>query len=126
MAERRIRFPDDHPVHPGKSLIIPEDATQEQIDEVIGSLSVPVPTAADTALSYGKTVASAVRKAFTNLVGGASAGATTLGDLESPSAALGYKDPFKGKGAPKSLSDVWERMTTGGGRIYLNHPILRG
>src|SRR6266853_2628774 len=114
MAERRIIFPDDHPVHPGKSLVIPEDATQEQVDEVLNSFSGP--SNADTAVGYGKTIASAVPKIATNLIGGAAAGATTLGGIESPSAALSYKDPFKGKGPPKSLSDVWERMTTGGGQ----------
>src|SRR5258706_7128461 len=114
MAERRIIFPDDHPTHPGKSLIIPEDATQDQVDEVLKSFSTPAPTGADTAAGYGKTIASAVPKIATNLVGGAAAGATTLCGLESPSAALSYKDPFKGKGPPKSLSDVWERMSTGG------------
>lgn len=87
MAEQRITFPDDHPYYPGKSLVIPEDATQEQVDEVINSLSKPPSTSAETALGYAKTFGSALPKAATNLIGGSVAGAATLGGLDSPSAA---------------------------------------
>src|SRR5258706_7128024 len=101
----------------------------------------------DTLKGYGYTIASAVPKIATNLVGGAVAGATTLGGLESPSAAFSYNQdpnrprgryesegdylarttkglpsPLPEKGTPKSL---WERLTTGGGQ-NISEPLNPG